>query len=425
MKSNEMIALTTIEPNDLLLLQEDILNTAEIDRNSLQESLRAALSWLGDRAQVQDEADPVEKRHHQLSWKGAIKGEYGAALHKWHFFCPVWHTGQAVKAFTLGYRVLGDPRFLKNARAGADFIHANCIDGELPDEKIILAYEDFDDKLNTSAVLECLDGLRCLYECQGNPEDKLLLLNATRWTLRHAWRPGQGLFQDFYDPEKKKFISRINYRAPNGRPLFDDGIFLTAFRLSGQKQFRDAFYETAERLLNDEKPAGNWMKYPPCHEEKCLIHPRHAYWWGFPMFMAYQDSGDEKYLDCALRACRWYVSAQRQDGGLFRGTYEDFTTESFGHATSGIAAAMSMFLEAIHITGSEEFVLPLAKALAFCAKMQFSKVSDDNLQGAILEKVLPPDGTDRSPYYIRDLGTIFYAQAVAKILALGNGKKLV
>lgn len=419
-----MIAVTTMEANDLLLLQEDILNAAGMDRNSLRESLRAALFWLGDRAQVQDEAEPVEKRHHQLSWKGAIKGEYSAALRKWHFFCPVWHTGQAVKAFTLGYQALGEPGLLKNARAGADFIHANSIDGELPDEKIILAYEDFDDKLNTPAVLECLDGLRCLYECQRKPEDKLLLLDAARWVLRHAWRPGQGLFQDFYDPVKKKFISHKSNRG-YGRPLFDDGIFLTAFRLSGQRQFRDAFYETAERLLNDEKPAGNWIKYPPCHEGRGLIHPRHAYWWGFPMFMAYRDSGDERYLNCALRACRWYVSAQRRDGGMFRGTYEDFTTESFGHATSGIAAAMSMFLEAIHITGSQEFVPPLAKALAFCAKMQFSKVSDDNLQGAILEKILPPDGTDRSPYYIRALGSIFYAQAAAKILALENGEKLV
>jgi hypothetical protein len=96
-----------MEANDLLLLQEDILNAAGMDRNSLRESLRAALFWLGDRAQVQDEAEPVEKRHHQLSWKGAIKGEYSAALRKWHFFCPVWHTGQAVKAFTLGYQDLG------------------------------------------------------------------------------------------------------------------------------------------------------------------------------------------------------------------------------------------------------------------------------------------------------------------------------
>ncbi len=42
----------------------------------------------------------------------------------------------------------------------------------------------------------------------------------------------------------------------------------------------------------------------------------------------------------------------------------------------------------------------------FCAQMQFTSPADPNLRGAILEKVLPPDGSDRSPYHVRDLGTI-------------------
>jgi hypothetical protein len=35
-----------------------------------------------------------------------------------------------------------------------------------------------------------------------------------------------------------------------------------------------------------------------------------------------------------------------------------------------------------------------------------------------LEKVLPPDGTDRSPYYLRDLGTIFFVQVAAQLLLM-------
>ena len=35
-------------------------------------------------------------------------------------------------------------------------------------------------------------------------------------------------------------------------------------------------------------------------------------------------------------------------------------------------------------------------------------MTDPNLRGAVLEKVLPPDGTDRLPYRVRDLGTIFF-----------------
>ena len=41
---------------------------------------------------------------------------------------------------------------------------------------------------------------------------------------------------------------------------------------------------------------------------------------------------------------------------------------------------------------------------------------DPNLKGAILEKVLPPDGTDRLPYHLRDLGTTFFVQAASRSL---------
>ncbi|OYT31570.1 MAG: hypothetical protein B6U94_02730 [Thermofilum sp. ex4484_79] len=49
-------------------------------------------------------------------------------------------------------------------------------------------------------------------------------------------------------------------------------------------------------------------------------------------------------------------------------------------------------------------------------KVQFRNPEDLNLKGCILSKVLPSDGTDRSLYYIRDLATIFFIQAVTKLL---------
>jgi hypothetical protein len=64
--------------------------------------------------------------------------------------------------------------------------------------------------------------------------------------------------------------------------------------------------------------------------------------------------------------------------------------------------------------------LPLAeRGLSYCMRMQFTKPKDANLAGCVLEKVLPPDGTDTSPYHIRDLGTIFFVQAMAQYLKRG------
>jgi hypothetical protein len=47
--------------------------------------------------------------------------------------------------------------------------------------------------------------------------------------------------------------------------------------------------------------------------------------------------------------------------------------------------------------------------------MQFRNVSDPNLKGALIEGVEAPDGTDASPYYVRDLATIFFVQAVSRL----------
>jgi hypothetical protein len=48
--------------------------------------------------------------------------------------------------------------------------------------------------------------------------------------------------------------------------------------------------------------------------------------------------------------------------------------------------------------------------------MQFREVRDPNLKGAVLEQVKTPNGSDASPYHLRDLGTIFFAHAASRVL---------
>lgn len=391
-----------------------ILDAAGVDESTLRNRLTLACQWLLDIAQLKSEDDPVEKRHRQLSWAGAIKGEYSPAEGKWRFFCPIWHTGQAVKALVMACQATKDTELLEGATKSVDFILRNTVETEEAAQSLMLAYEDYPDKINTSAILECLDGLRVFNEFTKHHGNDTFL-QASEWVIEQAWLKGDGLFMDLYDPVARAFISKA-YGDHVGRPLLDDGILLHAYHKSGKRKFRDAFFETADRLLQDEYPSGNWVNFTPCQREAGIIHPRHAYWWGYPMFLAWQESGERKYLDCALRSCRWYARAQRRDGGLIRNTGLDFNTDSFGHSTSGTACAMIMYITANKITGDDEFLPSLAKALEYCLKMQFVDPRDENLRGCILEKVLPPDGTDRSPYHIRDLGTIFFIQAVAKIL---------
>jgi hypothetical protein len=385
----------------------------------LKDALALAFGWLTDIAEVRTEKLTIEKNslgHGHADWRGAIRGEYSAARREWDFFCPIWHTGQAVAALVAAHRVLRDDRLIESARLAAEFIVRERVsDSAHPHFGLIFATEDRGNVVNTSAILECCDGLIALSEYTNEPQYWDVVTSAAGWIAKHAYL-GDGLFKDAFSLQDWDFTDL--FPGP-GRPLIDDAIMLRSYERTANETFRRVFFETADRLLRDEDPPGNWISYSPCSAKGGHIHPRHAYWWGLPMIAAYEDSGESNYLDCAIRAGEWYLKAQRRDGGLFRRTYTDFRTDSFGHATSGIACAAILWQELHRVTGDSRWMEPVEQALRFCVSVQFTEPNDANLRGAILEKVLPPDGTDRSPYHIRDLGTIFFVKAAAMKLSRG------
>jgi hypothetical protein len=405
-----------------------------VNEDKIKESVLNAANWITDIAIVKDDdisSYNNSKNLEHIYWKGAVKGEYHAGKKQWDFFCPIWHGGQAIKALIKVYKLFNDKKYLESAKLIAEFIKKERIDDVTnPDYGLILAYEDKGNAVNTSAILECVDGLMDLSEITEDMGYFNIVEDALKWVAEKSYIQKEGLFRDSYEVAEGKWISV--YGVPDqsctdralledsvflspGRPLLDDGVFLRLFKHTGNLVFKDIFYETAHRLLKDESPDGNWIKYGPCNIKLGRIHPRHAYWWGRPMILAYEDSKDEKFLECAKRAGIWYVKAQRRDGGLFRGTYVDFNTDSFGHCTSGIACATILWAELYRVTNDPSWIPPIEKAIKYCINMQLNNVKDFNLKGAILEKVLPPDGTDSLPYYIRDLATIFFIQAVGMI----------
>lgn len=387
---------------------------------ALHSSMLAACKWLVDVAQVRTDQLTIEGNRPGLAhrtWKGSFRGEYSVADRKWDFFCPTWHGGQAIKALAQAYQLTGDRRLLRSAEDAAEFLLQNQINTG-PDAGLILAYEDIGDKVFTSAVLESLDGLLVLADVTGQQRYRDSALSAARWCLERTWINGQGLLRDLYDPHKRKFIDDFVVTRENapGRPLADDSIFLKAFDLTGEARYRDVFYEILHRLLRDERPAGNWVDYGPCCPKTGECHPRHAYWWGLPMLDAYQHSREKIWLDAAVRSGEWYVKAQRTDGGLFRFTDLNFKTACFEHATSGICCAAILWMRLFRETRDPQWLEPTRKALSYAMSVQFTEPQDPNLKGCVLERLAPPDGTDRNPYYIRDLATIFFVQAAAQLL---------
>ncbi len=139
--------------------------------DGLAYSLGLAVDWLVDIAQVKGERLTVEKtKHVHAYWKGAIRGEYGLASKQWGFFCPCWHTGQAIKALAMASTIDGSrgTKALAGAKEGAGFLMANQVwDEKSEDHGLILAYEDYPDLVNVSAILESCDGLLVLSDVSG------------------------------------------------------------------------------------------------------------------------------------------------------------------------------------------------------------------------------------------------------------------
>jgi hypothetical protein len=393
--------------------------TATPNPTLLRNALRLACTWLTDVAQIKSDKLTSENNSRQLMhkhWRGAMRGEYRAADRKWDFSCPVWHTGQAIKALVQASRVMEDDSLVHAAKFSAEFMAAERIsERRNKNFGLIFGFEDNRDEVNISAVLECVDGLFVLSDVAGDRHYSDWALDAAFWVARNAYL-ADGLFRDAFDVKNGKFVAAPWQSDKPGRPLIDDAILLKAWKRTKNPLCRKLFFAAADRLLKDEDPPGNWISYPPCNLKTGMIHPRQAYWWGYPMLAAWQESGERKYLDCVRRAGEWYLHAMRTDGGMFRNTSRDFRTASFGQETSGIACAAILWQDLYKETKEERWMAAAQKALNYCLTMQFREVQDGSLKGAILERVAAPNGTDRSPYYVRDLATIFFVQAASRML---------
>lgn len=394
--------------------------------SELRAGVSSACEWLSNVARVETRnliaAEDSQGMEYD-DWRGAIRGEYSAARRQWSFFCPYWHSAQAAKALVWASRATNKPELVNDADKIGEFLLRNRVTGKGDvDRGLPLAFEDSPRTINTSAILESVDGLFHLADATQNTRYGEAALDALNWVEKNAYQQGTGLFENSYDPKSRKFVVIKRYGTFledwRMRPLLDDAVFLKGFHRFGVETHRRTFFETAECLLATEEPAGNWIRFMPCRPEEGILHPRHAFWWGGPMIDASVETGDSRFLAASLRSVDWYASALRRDGGFFRNTYDDFSTDSFGHATSGSACAAILFLRAAEVLHEKRY-LPLAKrALEFCLSMQLRDTADPNLKGVILEKVLPPDGTDRSPFHVRDLGSIFFIQAASLYLRI-------
>jgi len=380
----------------------------KIKREYLLDRITAGCDWLTDVSQIMDKADPSY---------GAMRGEYDTKIRKWSFYGAFWHTGQAVRTLLLAYKVTGNEKYLKHAVLGGEYlIRFQVMDKN--DKKFYgFVHGKAAESASSASQLEGFMALYDLYKVTKDPKWLERFHLAVDWVANNVYLKGEGLFYDTYSATR-------DLKAPieKSRPHTDDAVFWVAYKEFKDQLYLQIFREVSDRLLKDEDPPGNWIKYKPCEpsafEGRGDIHPRHAWWWGYPMLAAYDAFGEQKYLDAAVRAAQWYIDNNNLDGGYYYHTTKSGGKHlSFDFCTSAVGCAVIMWVDLWKRTGDEKYVKEIETSLGFLLRAQFNRdVQDQNIRGAFFEGYLPPDGTLCPGFYIRDIATIFSTRAMLEVL---------
>jgi hypothetical protein len=294
-----------------------------------------------------------------------------------------------------------------------------------------------------STALEGLDALFVLANVSNYSHHQLSDTTAPRdyveagirsatWYASNAWVRGAGVMWDLWNTSSDSPVTDGHsfeyFRLPLPQlPGCDDGTLLDAWVAAGRPSasfspLLPAFEEMLERLLKDEHPPGNWDAYLLCDGRTDVLCHRRAYWWGFPFLKSYEETGNATHLAAAVRVGKWYLLAQRLDGGIFRQTTADGQTASYGLANSAAAAATILWMRLYRATGDPSWLEPTQRSLKFLLTQQIQSTNetiDSHLAGAVLETTTaPPAGTDAPPWVVRDIAPTFFAQAVVELLTL-------
>lgn len=387
----------------------------------VEQMLQDAARWLADKARIRGPEDDVVDPHDYPvpdgGYLGAVRNEYDTKTGEWSLNGPVWHTGQAIRAVLIAHRHSADTTYLDAARAMGEYVLRNIVtDPSDPNDGLLLAYEGDNVTVNNQTAFETLPGLYDLAEATGDQEWIAQARRAADFAIG-GFNPAEGLIADHYHVNNRSFIIDPDNVLP-GRIALDDAALATLSDLTGDPRYRDVFLAMADRALRDEDPAGTWVVYPPWHRDTGRLHIRASWWWGYPMLTAHDLTGEQRFMDAAIRAGDWFLSQQHLDGGFPYAPLVSGNHGSFALATSGSAVSIIIWATLFRRTGDERYREPIRRSLRFLTAAQLSVDADDpNVRGALWETLNVPDGTVAPGYRVRDIAPIFAVRAADTLLS--------
>ena len=241
---------------------------------------------------------------------------------------------------------------------------------------------------------------------------------------QHLYIPEHGLLYDLVDihtgeiwtDKSPHFAQDAELSVHDvARPNNEGFLFADMYRFTQDPDHLAFFVALCNSLVEKQSENGFWMDYHPNNRKKQKIHPRFNLWNAESLLVGYELTGDQRYLEAALRTARAVQQWQQRDGRIYYRNRPDGSFDKNSICGSAAAFAGILWLE-LQQLGYAEFDRNIERSLNFVLRNQFpADHPDPNLRGAFLE-TWSKTHRGEARIFVRDIATSFGLRFLAKYL---------
>jgi beta-glucuronidase len=362
-----------------------------------------------------------------LDDKGRARGDYDSVRGEWLEYEPAWHTGQVVWGLIEAHRITGDAALLAAARRGGEWWATLELREPAALAGMLNAAHGgrLGPLINFTTLSDGTPGLFALSRVTGNPRYADVATRAGDWSLRNLYLEREAMLYNIVDPKTGDVWKDRSPHHPDAkpatltqvaRPNAEGFLFLDMYRHTGKPEYRKAFLNLADGLVRRQDANGLWMAFEPNDHKTSKIHPRFNLWYAEALIEVFEETGDRRYLDAAVRTARTTTKMQREDGAIFYDNNIDANTgiRARERSLTGSAVAFAgLIWLRLRDHGFEEFTPNIERSLRWLLANRYpTNHPDPNLRGGFLETwVKNDDGATR--IQVRDIATAFALRFLA------------